>query len=322
MSQEQRRRLRDEEEGILKSYSPPSYESFIPKNEDETSEEKAASVLQHIDNAFKGLHETVRKLNSRNKVLEDLINQGSESFDLRIIDLKDELGDKPNHLEVKFDAPSLWSAVGGLADVVSQLEETYSSKCTKKEMDSLEKGMLNKVEATILPLNAKCEKMKESLVKVAKGLKQHASYNTDCINSLQQTSGNGGGIDYASDIERIDNRLAKLEHKTSSLAQSDKESVRFHNMGFVSKNDADSWLETHAPGGNFGFVFNFYTLVEHVHQLITGVDSLKQLQNAYKLKLSTIFEALSVTSFEVSVPRFLSSSEAHVVVSNDASYFS
>ena len=54
-------------EGILKSYSPPSYESFIPKNEDETSEEKAASVLQHIDNAFKGLHETVRKLNSHNK---------------------------------------------------------------------------------------------------------------------------------------------------------------------------------------------------------------------------------------------------------------
>ena len=59
-----------------------------------------------------------------------------------IIELKDKLGDKHNHLEVKFDAPSLWSAIGGLADVVSQLEETYYSKDTKKEIDLLEKGML------------------------------------------------------------------------------------------------------------------------------------------------------------------------------------
>ena len=62
--------------------------------------------------------------------------------------------------------------------------------------------------------------------------------------------------------------------------------------------------------------------MEHVHQSITGFDSLKQLHNVYKLKLSTISEALSVTSFEVSVPRFLSSSGAHTVVSNDTSYFS
>ena len=79
-------------------------------------------MLQHIENAFKGLHETVRKLNSRNKVLEDLINQGSENFDLRIIGLKDELGVKPKQVGVKFDAPSLWSAMGGLTDVVSQLD--------------------------------------------------------------------------------------------------------------------------------------------------------------------------------------------------------
>ena len=69
--------------------------------------------------------------------------------------------------------------------------------------------------------------MKELLVKVAKGFKQHASYNTDCIDTLQQTSSNGGGVDYTSKIERIDDHRAKLEQETSNLAHSDTEGARF-----------------------------------------------------------------------------------------------
>ena len=110
--------------------------------------------------------------------------------------------------------------------------------------------------------------------------------------------------------------------KTSKLAHSETKGVQFHTTGFASKNDADSWLETHAQGGDFSFIVDFHILMEHIYQSITGIDALKQLQNVYKLKVSAIPEALSVTSFEVSVPRFLSSSGAHVVVSNDASYFS
>ena len=93
-------------------------------------------------------------------------------------------------------------------------------------------------------------------------------------------------------------------------------------MGFGSKNHSDAWLETYAPGGNFGFVIDFHTTTEKINHNIAGVDALKQLQNVYKLKLSTLSEALSVTSFEVSIPRFLSNSGAHTVVRNEASYFS
>ena len=63
-------------------------------------------------------------------------------------------------------------------------------------------------------------------------------------------------------------------------------------------------------------------MMEHINHNITDVDALKQLQTVYKLKLSTLSEALSVTSFEVSIPRFLSNSGAHTVVGNEASYFS
>ena len=59
---------------------------------------KAVSVLQHIDNAFKGLHETMQKLNLQNKILEEIIDQGSESFDLRITKVEEILGAKSKHL--------------------------------------------------------------------------------------------------------------------------------------------------------------------------------------------------------------------------------
>ena len=58
-----------------------------------------------------------------------------------------------------------------------------------------------------------------------------------------------------------------------------------------------------------------------MHHSISGVDLLKQLQTVYKFKLNTISEALSVTSFEVSTPRFLFSSGSHSVIGNKASYF-
>ena len=54
----------------------------------------------------------------------------------------------------------------------------------------------------------------------------------------------------------------------------------------------------HAPVTSFGFIIDFHTLVEHFHHAITGTDALKQLQTIYKLKVSTLSEALSPNSFE------------------------
>ena len=99
------------------------------------------------------------------------------------------------------------------------------------------------------------------------------------------------------------------------------EAIKFNNLGFLSKFESDAWLELHVLAGSFGYIIDFYTLMEHIHHVITGVDSLKQLQNVYKLKLFTIAESLAVTFFEVSSPRCLSSSGVHTVIDNETSYF-
>ena len=124
------------------------------------------------------------------------------------------------------------------------------------------------------------------------------------------------------DVKNLEIRLSELEVETNTLKGVDGNAIQFYNLGFTSKSESDAWLELNSPGGNFGYLVNFHTVMEHIHQAITDVDALKQLQNVYKLKLQTISEALSVTSFEVSTPRFLSSSGLHAVIGNDVLFFS
>ena len=108
-------------EETLNLPSPPNYESFEP-GKDASSEEDTALILGHIDDDFEGLHETVYALYQRNRMLEELLHKGSENFGLRITEFEDELDTNSKHLEAKFDAPSLWSSIGDLVDIVSAID--------------------------------------------------------------------------------------------------------------------------------------------------------------------------------------------------------
>ena len=91
------------------------------------------------------------------------------------------------------------------------------------------------------------------------------------------------------------------------------------NLGLPPKGESDAWLDVHITDGNFGFIIDFHTFLEHIHHTITGGDSLQQLHSVYKLKLSTISDLLAVIFFKVSTPHFMSSSGAHLVIYNEAS---
>ena len=124
------------------------------------------------------------------------------------------------------------------------------------------------------------------------------------------------------DILGIMSRLSRLEQELAKSKAADGEGVGFHNLGFQSRNEANAWLELHAPKNQFGFIVDFHTVMEHIHQQITGMDSLAALGKLYKLRLKTMSESVAMTSFEVQSPRFLTSSGAHSVVDSEASYFS
>ena len=69
-------------------------------------------------------------------------------------------------------------------------------------------------------------------------------------------------------------------------------------------------------------MIDFYTVMEHIHHQITGVDALANLGKLHKLQLKTMSEGVAMTSFKVISPRFLSSTGSHIVIDSKASYFS
>lgn len=146
--------------------------------------------------------------------------------------------------------------------------------------------------------------------------------NTNDVQGLASTGFLLYGQDHGNKIHCLEDSILELEKATTKLTLSDDKAISFFNLGFTLKRDLDAWFNIHALTGSFGFVIDFHTFLEHVHQSITGMDALKQLQTVYKFSLSTISEALTVTLFKASVPHFLSSSGAHRIVENDCSYFS
>ena len=124
------------------------------------------------------------------------------------------------------------------------------------------------------------------------------------------------------DISGVTSRVTRLEQEITRSRAAEGDGVGFNNSGFQSRNEANAWLELHAPKNQFGFIVDFHTIMEHIHQQITSMDSLASLGKLYKLRLKTMSEIVAMTSFEVQSPRFLTSSGAHAVVDSEASYFS
>ena len=72
---------------------------------------------------------------------------------------------------------------------------------------------------------------------------------------------------------------------------------------------------------DFSYIVDVYTLIEHIYQQITEVDSLSNLGKLYKSNSNTISEAVATISVKVSEPRSLTVAGAHHVVNAEVSYF-
>lgn len=90
-------------------------------------------------------------------------------------------------------------------------------------------------------------------------------------------------------------------NKVDSL--SDTCSIKFGGIGLRAKKDVTSWLALNSPGERGGLVVNFHNLMEHVQNIIMGQDVITKLNSVYKLKIQTISQCLTISSFERTIPR-------------------
>ena len=308
---------------------PEVYSSFIPEIGSFSSEDDARNFMLHIETTFKNLNRELFKLNKNQIVMHDLLDNGIRNLDARVTDLEEEVGDKPVHLERKYDAPNLWGSISAIASIFGSEGAGFNTDSIRSLLNSTCDKLERKNESDTDEIKLNVKSVKDTLINVTRTFKDQISMNARNINYLEKsTSSRSNNLisDHALDELSVDFKELRLQVEDLDLRLKTMDShgdvIKFHSLDFMSKSDADAWLEHHVPNANFGLVVDFHTLMEHIHHSITGVDALKQLQNVYKLKMKTLSEALSVASFEVPVPRYLTSSGMHVVIDNQESYFS
>ena len=79
------------------------------------------------------------------------------------------------------------------------------------------------------------------------------------------------------DLFRVKNRLTRLEQESARARAAEGEPIGFHHLGFKSKMESKAWFALNAIIDQFGFIVDFHTVIEHIRQQITGVDSLSSL---------------------------------------------
>ena len=145
------------------------------------------------------------------------------------------------------------------------------------------------------PVKLQGDSVKANLLSVTQSLKSQVEQNANDLKAYSKSPSSIPST-FTSDIKDLQSRVLSLENSTAKLTIQDSESIKFNGLGFSGKPEADAWLNLSSPNGTFGLIVDYHILMEHIHYAISGVDAMKQLQNVYKLKMSTISEAVAITS--------------------------
>ena len=120
------------------------------------------------------MHKEMGRVFANQEILKERLTNGSRNFDLRILELQDDLGEEPLHLISKFDAPSLWGAVGVMGSSILKVEEDCPDKdiLTKDNIRplALQAGVANHAD-----LEQKLNSVRASHISVARALKSKIS---------------------------------------------------------------------------------------------------------------------------------------------------
>jgi len=156
----------------------------------EPPEQSSARFMQHIEDNFSRIFDELHRLQQNQDQLETILYDNSTSFDLRLSELREDCGDKPQFLESSFDAPDLWSTI---AEIVTSIS-AFSAANKRGDFLPKEKGvkLIDKSQRLIKQdLNRSLHSMrlqgkavKEALSSVTRSLKNQIVSNTSSIQSL------------------------------------------------------------------------------------------------------------------------------------------
>ena len=119
-------------------------------------------------------------------------------------------------------------------------------------------------------------------------------------------------------LETSNKRLDALTQDISILNScNDADVAKFGGLGFNTVADAGAWLETHAAGEGYGWIYDYDTLMQAVHTTFSGEDLIKRLSNCDNLKIEAGHQAATIAAFKTSMPRYFCANPTQNLVQKD-----
>lgn len=246
------------------------------------------------ESAFKDLGD---KLKGRLDELESVVQRSHLAVDFEKLELnvKKAKQDIDKHLKMS------------TADLRADLSEDLRTLKRKH-------GKLNEyVSALVSKTAEKLAEVRGKLIFVAKEVQD--------LQGDRCSAGFNTGSEQTQQDSQIPILLSKIE-KIEKRIKGNGKSIKFQSFGFNGKPEADAWCETHIPDGKFGLILDFPALMEHVHQRITGIESLSRFEKLKKLNIESNHEGVFIMSYESRIPQFFDRSTKHTVYKSSDSMFS
>ena len=300
----------------------PEFHNLFP--DDEPFLEMGSSPQETLENSVKKLSllaKAVESTYSQQQQDMQVVVDGFRKFELKFLEHENQLGKRPEALEVKFNAPNLWLTLGLIAEEI----DTSQISTQIKNLESSFQHILSAQPPDPVKI------VKQQVAPIYQQISQLNSFVVDATRMLNSKIGHNNTNNSTSgiDLQKIEEKeklfltkLTELEDEIKTLkAASDSAAIRFGQLGFRTAAEADLWIEMHHPGQDFGLLMDFHLTMEHINVQLTGQKLMSNFEKIHKMKLESNNQALAISSFETRIPRFFST-DGSTYVRKDESYFS
>ena len=341
----------------LKSFTPHDRDVFLKTTKTLKDGGFGMSSLEYFSRVDKYLIHLEEIIND---IITNMNSTNQEVFTtLRMLEMeknrvKMELGNRKEiSLNNQFDAASVWESVALISDALDvppsstpgkpslsfpdvnfRTFETFTRRMLQDHQKLL-KGSVSQSDFTQETEALRKEnimlrgEMRDMRTMIEKFEKMTANYDR----ALQNLNGRlnvleeGGisGLGFNPDVlnDQIDDKFNELKKELDSLKPGNNtRQVKFQELSIGGLSDMLKWLDTNVPSMNYALIADVHTILEHVHhQINPSKSTLDFLQAIFKLEIPTPNHAVTIQSFNSSLPKFFCKSKDHKVVRGTESLF-
>jgi hypothetical protein len=91
-------------------------------------------------------------------------------------------------------------------------------------------------------------------------------------------------------------------------------------LGFLKPSQANAWIEAEMPHHPTGAIVDILIVFKSIHHSMSNVSTLSLMQQLVKIKVQSIMDGSTITSYDQRIPKFFSKSSNHKVI-KDAALF-